>query len=135
LIEEGRVEDDEEGELTPIPSDDMTDVWGWDESTRPVSRPVRTFLPRRAVDLGEMTPGRSHTQATRDEVTPLLGAPPTSTQVTVGSYGGLDACISGESHVSADRSLLRRKSSATLKKPHNYGGQSTYGQTVGNIIQ
>jgi vesicular inhibitory amino acid transporter len=114
----------------------MTEVWGWDESTRPALRPVRTFLPRRGVDLGEMTPaGRSQvTQATRDEVTPLLGAPPTSTQATVGSYGGLDACISGESHVSADRSLLRRKSSATLKKSYNYGGQSTYGQTVGNVI-
>jgi len=105
----------------------MSEVWDWDESTRPVAQ---TFLPHRA-DLGEITPSRSHvTQITRDEATPLLTAPPTSAQV--GNYGGPDAYIS-ESHISTDRSLLRRKSSTTLKKQFNYGGKSTYGQTVGNV--
>jgi hypothetical protein len=70
-------------------------------------------------------------QHIRDEVTPLLNAPSISTQ---SGYRGLDACISRESNVSADRSSIRRKSSATLKEPYNYGGRSTYKQTVGSII-
>lgn len=108
----------------------MREVWDWDESTSPVLRSAQTFLPQRT-DLREITQGGSQvTQIARDEATPLL--PTTSTQVD--SYGGLDACVSGESHVSTDRPLLRRKSSATLKRPYNYGGQSTYGQTVGNVI-
>lgn len=132
--EEARVgEFDEEGELTPILRDDATEPWGWDESTRPASQPIQTFLPLQTVDLGEIAPGRSQvTQTTRDESTPLLKAPPTSAEV--GNYGGLDVCIGRESHASTDRSLLRRKSSATLRKPFTYGGQSTYGQTVGDVI-
>ena len=111
----------------------MTEVWDLDESTGPVLRSVQISLPRRAGDFGEITPGESQaTHTARDEVTPLLNAPTTSIQV--GSYGGLDSCVGRESHVSADRSLLCRKPSTISKRSYNYGGQSTYGQTVGNVI-
>ncbi|KAG1755108.1 transmembrane amino acid transporter protein-domain-containing protein [Suillus paluster] len=133
--EEARVvEDDEEGELTPISRDDAIEVWDWDESSRPVMRPVRAFLPRQVVDIGEITPSGSQlTQTTSDEATPLLKASSTSNQISYGGPGS-DAYVDGELCGSTDRSLLRRKSSATLKKPYNYGGQSTYGQTLFNSI-
>ena len=111
----------------------MAEEWDLDESTGPVLRPVQISLPRLAGDLGEITPGESQaTHTACDEVTPLLNAPTTSIQV--GSYGGLDSCIGRESYVSTDRSLLRRNPSAISKRLHNYGGKSTYGQTVGNVI-
>ncbi|KAG2350551.1 hypothetical protein BDR05DRAFT_954654 [Suillus weaverae] len=136
--EEARVgEDDEEGELTPIPRDDMTEFWDWDETLRPVSQPARTFIPRarQPVDTREITAASESqlAQSTSDEAAPLLEAFPTSNQV---NYGGSDsdAYVGGESRGPTDRSLLRRKSSVTLRKPHNYGGQSTYGQTLFNSI-
>ncbi|KAG1757395.1 transmembrane amino acid transporter protein-domain-containing protein [Suillus lakei] len=133
--EEARIgEDDEEGELTPIPRDDMTEFWDWDESSRPVLQPVRAFIPRRPIDTGEITASGSQlAQTTSDEATPLLKASPTTDQV---SYGGSDsdAYVGEESRRPIDRSLLRRKSSITLRKPYNYGGQSTYGQTLFNSI-
>lgn len=129
-------EDDEEGELTPIPRDDMTELWDWDEASRPVLQPARAFIPRRPVDTREITAagGSQFAQSTTDEAAPLLKASPTSCNQI--SYGGSDpdAYVGEESRGPTDRSLLRRKSSATLKKPHNYGGQSTYGQTLFNSI-
>ncbi|KAG1834592.1 transmembrane amino acid transporter protein-domain-containing protein [Suillus variegatus] len=134
--EEARVgEDDEEGELVPIPRDDMTEFWDWDETSRPVLQRARTFIPQRPVETREITAtsGSPLAQSTSDETVPLLQASPTSNQV---SYGGSDsdAYVGGESHGPTDRSILRRKSSGTLRKPHNYGGQSTYGQTLFNSI-
>ncbi|KAG2350557.1 hypothetical protein BDR05DRAFT_954656 [Suillus weaverae] len=134
--EEARVgEDDEEGELTLIPRDDMTEFWDRDETLRPVLQPTRTFIPRQPVDTREITAASESqlAQSTSDEAAPLLEAFPTSNQV---NYGGSDsdAYVGGESRGLTDRSLLRRKSSATLREPHNYGGQSTYGQTLFNCI-
>ncbi|KAG1867878.1 transmembrane amino acid transporter protein-domain-containing protein [Suillus subalutaceus] len=129
-------EDDEEGELTPIPRDDMTELWDWDESSRPVLQPARTFIPRRPVDTREITAagGSQLARSTSDEAAPLLKASSTSSNQI--SYGGSDsdAYVGEESRIPTDRSLLRRKSSVTLRKPHNYGGQSTYGQTLFNSI-
>jgi len=123
-------EDDEEGESTPILRGDMAEVWDWDESSPPVLQPVQA---RRAVGVEDITPGGSQlTQTTSDEATPLLKVPSTSTQVV--SYAGPNAYVGEETHNAIDRSLLRRKSSATLKKPYSYGGQSTYGQTVSIVI-
>jgi hypothetical protein len=129
-------EDDEEGELTQISRDDTTEFWDWDEVSHPVLRPARTFIPRRPVDTWEITvaDGSQLAQPTSDEATLLLKASPiASNQVSYGSSDS-DAYVSEESCDPTDRSLLWRKSSATLKKPHNYGGQSTYGQTVGVVI-
>lgn len=129
-------EDDEDGELTPIliPRDDISEFWDCDEMSRPVLRPARIFIPRRADDIGEITTanGSQPAQSTSDEVAPLLKASPTSNQV---NYGGSDsdAYIIGESRGPTDRSL-QQKSLVTLRKPYNYRGQSTYGQTLFNSI-
>ncbi|KAG1783774.1 transmembrane amino acid transporter protein-domain-containing protein [Suillus placidus] len=113
----------------------MTEFWDWDETLRPVSQPARTFIPRQPVDTQEITAASESqlAQSTSDEAAPLLEAFPTSNQV---NYGGSDsdAYVGGESRGTTDRPLLRRKSSITLRKPHNYGGQSTYGQTLFNSI-
>jgi len=129
-------EDEEEGELTSIPRDDMTEFLDWDEASRPVLRPARTFIPRRPVDTWEITAtGASQpAQPTSDEATPLLNASPTSSNQVSHEGSDSDAYVGEESRDPTDRSLLRRKSSVTLKKPHNYGGQSTYGQTLFNSI-
>lgn len=127
-------EDDEDGELIRIPRDDISEFWDCNETSRPVLRPARTFIPRRADDIGEITTanGSQLAQSTSDEVAPLLKASPTSNQV---NYGGSDsdAYIIGESRGPTDRSL-QRKSLVNLRKPYNYKGQSTYGQTVGLVI-
>jgi vesicular inhibitory amino acid transporter len=114
----------------------MTEFLDWDEASRPVLRPARTFIPRRPVDTWEITAaGASQpAQPTSDEATPLLKASPTSSNQVSHEGSDLDAYVGEESRDPTDRSLLRRKSSVTLKKPHNYGGQSTYGQTVGVVI-
>lgn len=127
-------DDDEDGELTPIPRDDISEFWDCDETSRPILRPARTSIPRRADDIGEIIAanGSQFAQSTSDELAPLLKASPTSNQV---NYGGSDsdAYISGESRGPKDRSL-KRKSLVTLRKPYNYRGQSTYGQTLFNSI-
>ncbi|KAG2368253.1 transmembrane amino acid transporter protein-domain-containing protein [Suillus spraguei] len=127
-------EDDEEGELTPIPRDDMTEFWDWDETSRPVPQPAQTFITHRPVDSSwEITAGSQPAQSTSDEAAPLLKASPTSNQVSYGASDS-DTYAGEESRGPTDRSLLRRKSSVTLRKPYNYGGQSTYGQTLFNSI-
>ncbi|KAG1728152.1 transmembrane amino acid transporter protein-domain-containing protein [Suillus paluster] len=96
-----------------------------------ILRPVQAFLPSRAVDIGEITPGGSQlAQITSDETTPLLQGSSASNQV---SHWGpdSDSYFGGEP---TDQSLLRRKSSVSLKRSYNYGGQSTYGQTLLNSI-
>ncbi|KAG1801426.1 transmembrane amino acid transporter protein-domain-containing protein [Suillus plorans] len=134
--EEARVgEDDEEGELIQMSRDDMTEFWDWDETSRPVLQRARTFIPQRPVETREITATSASqlARSTSDEAVPLLQASPTSNQV---SYGGSDSdtYVGEESHDQTDRSILQRKSSGTLRQPHNYGGQSTYGQTLFNSI-
>ncbi|KAG2077126.1 hypothetical protein BDR04DRAFT_1089441 [Suillus decipiens] len=126
-------EDDEEGQSTPIPRDDISEFWDWDETSRPVLPPARTFIPRRPVNTWEITAGCHFAQPTSDEAAPLLKASPASNQVSYG-VSDSDTYTDGESRGPTDRSLLRRKSSVTLRKPYNYGGQSTYGQTLFNSI-
>ncbi|KAG0694580.1 transmembrane amino acid transporter protein-domain-containing protein [Suillus ampliporus] len=134
--EEARIgEDDEEGLSESILSrDDITVVCGFDESSHPVLRRVRAFIPPRAVYIGEISPGGNRvTQITSDEATPLLQGSPTSNQL---SHWGPDSdvYVDEESHGPTDRSLLWHESPVTLNKPYNYGGQSTYEQTLLNSL-
>lgn len=91
-----------------FPDDEEAHVGEDDEELEDESTPIPSS---NMSDLGEITPGGSQVtqkQQIHDEVTPLLNAP--------------------------DRSSIRRNSSAALKEPYNYGGRSTYKQTVGYLV-
>ncbi|KAG2368254.1 transmembrane amino acid transporter protein-domain-containing protein [Suillus spraguei] len=126
-------EHDEEGQLTPIPRDDTSEFWDWDETSHPVLPPARTFIPRRPVGTWEITAGSQLVQPTSDEAAPLLKASPTCNRV---SYGGsdTDTYVDGELHDPTGRPLVRRKSTVSLKNSSNHCGKSTYGQTLFNSI-
>ncbi|KAF8078445.1 transmembrane amino acid transporter protein-domain-containing protein [Lyophyllum atratum] len=134
-----------DGDAIPTSQDDFADQLNWEAEDDTSERPS-TYLHPLRTNWGRdrQTPGIRRTEGRAQETTPLLrkaisfsAVPhPRRQSTSATTSGAAEVAFESAVHLAKRPTLPRRRSSASSSKSgqYNYGGKSTFGQTLFNSI-